>query len=155
VIPAVRTIALPCCLESSLGKENAMLPPPIALGLSLCDYVIVEEGTKKVSLIGTFTGIVVDHFPAVPQLFSVFSALIDGLGNATMKIAITNQETSEEIYARERQIHFPSRLTEVFIHYRIGQCRFASPGLYQATLFVDNDWVAQRQFRVYSSGTMP
>jgi hypothetical protein len=31
-----------------------MIPPPIALGLALCDYVIVEERTKKVSLIGRF-----------------------------------------------------------------------------------------------------
>jgi hypothetical protein len=31
-----------------------MIPTPVALGLTLCDYVIVEEGTKKESLIGTF-----------------------------------------------------------------------------------------------------
>ena len=132
-----------------------MVPPPIALGLTLCDYVIVEEGTKKVSLIGTFTGIAVEHFPAVPQPFSVFSALIDGMGNATMRIEVTNQETGEEVYARDRPIHFPDRLTEVYIHYRVRQCRFQNPGWYQATLFVDNDWVAQRRFRVHSLGAMP
>jgi len=131
-----------------------VVPPPIALGLTLCDYFIVEEGTKKVSLIGTFTGISVDHFPAVPQPFSVFSALIDGLGNATMRIEVTNLETGQEIYARDRPLHFPNRLTEIYVHYRIRQCRFPSSGWYQATLFVDNDWVAQRQIRVYQSGEM-
>jgi hypothetical protein len=72
-----------------------MVPPPIALGLTLCDYVIVEEGTKKVSLIGTFTGIAVDHFPAVPQPFSVFSALIDGLGDATMNRRLAKRSIPE------------------------------------------------------------
>lgn len=31
-----------------------MVSIPVAIGLSLCDYVTVEDGTKKVSLIGAF-----------------------------------------------------------------------------------------------------
>ncbi len=40
-----------------------MGPRPVVLGLSLWDYVLVEERTKKVSLIGMFTGLGVSDFP--------------------------------------------------------------------------------------------
>jgi hypothetical protein len=42
-----------------------MNPPPVAVGLMLCHHVYVEEGeTKRVSLIGSFTDLRVDGFPA-------------------------------------------------------------------------------------------
>ena len=38
-----------------------MLPPALALGLTLCDYVLIEEGTRRVSLIGTLTRVTADR----------------------------------------------------------------------------------------------
>jgi hypothetical protein len=57
-----------------------MASRPVAIGMTLCDYVIVEEKTKKVSLIGAFTGMRVSRFPSDPSPFSVYAALTDGLG---------------------------------------------------------------------------
>jgi hypothetical protein len=42
-----------------------MNPLPVAVGLMLCHHGYVEEGeTKRVSLIGSFTDLRVDGFPA-------------------------------------------------------------------------------------------
>ena len=59
-----------------------MIPPPVAVSLTLCNHVMVEEGgTRRVSLIGGFSRLRVTSFPATPA-FYVFAALTDGLGNA-------------------------------------------------------------------------
>jgi hypothetical protein len=128
-----------------------MIPCPIALGLTVCDYVIIEERTKKVSLIGGFTGIGVSRFPAVPAPFSVFAVLTDGLGDATIKLSVSQLDTQEQVLSREMPGHFPDRLAELRIHFRISQASFPSPGWYQVSLLVDGEWVAQRRIRVYLS----
>src|SRR5262249_33631572 len=42
-----------------------------------------------------------------------------------------------------------SVVAEVVYHLRSHRCVFPAPGLYQFTLMVDGDWVAQRRLRVY------
>jgi hypothetical protein len=130
-----------------------MDPRPVVLGLSLCDYVIVEERTKKVSLIGTFTGLAVADFPAHVPPFSAFAVLTDGLGSATMELLATHMDTNEEVYSHQAAITFPDKLTEISYHLRVHQCVFPAPGIYQFTLTLDGEWIAQRRLRVYQRGT--
>jgi hypothetical protein len=132
-----------------------MIPPPLSPGLYLCDYVIVEENTRKVSLIGCFTGMGLDEFPSMPQPFSVFSTLSDGLGNGRIRLVVGQPEKDEIVYEREGTVHFPDKVTEVYLHFRVRECEFPEPGLYQFTLLVDNEWVAQRPIRVYRKGKQP
>jgi len=127
----------------------------VALGLTLCDYVIVEEKTKKVSLIGCFTGIAANHFPAAVQPFSVFAVLTDGLGDATIKLSVSRLDTQEEVLTRQMAYRFPDRLVEVRVHFRITQAVLPDPGWYQCTLFVDGQWVAHRRVNVYLSQGLP
>ena len=68
-----------------------MIPPPVALGL--CEKAIVEEGTKNLTLVNTFTTMFVDGFPSPPQRFAAYAALTDGLGNATIQLGLTHLET--------------------------------------------------------------
>jgi hypothetical protein len=46
-----------------------MIPTPIAVGLTLCDYVSIEEGTRKVHFLGSFRRSAVSGFPAVLSPF--------------------------------------------------------------------------------------
>jgi hypothetical protein len=55
-----------------------MNPLPTVLGLTLCEKAIVEEGTKNLTLVSTFTKLVVDGFPSLPQLFVLYAALTEG-----------------------------------------------------------------------------
>jgi hypothetical protein len=125
-----------------------MVPPPVALGLILCDYVIVEERTRKVSLIGTFTVIRAASFPALAQPFSAFALLTDGQGDARITLSVSQLQTQEAVYRREMVGLFTDKLAELRVHFRVSQCPFPAPGWYQVTLLVDGDWVAQRLIRV-------
>jgi hypothetical protein len=81
-----------------------MTPRPIALGVTLCDAFIVEEGTKKVTLVGGFDQLRVGVFPAVSVPFSVYAALMDGAGDGAVQLVVTRLETDQVIYTLERPV---------------------------------------------------
>jgi hypothetical protein len=126
--------------------------PPVVISLTLCDYVIVEERTKKVSLIGTFTGLRVADFPATPPAFSVFAILTDAVGDVTINLSMTHLATNSEIPLHRARLRFPDKLAEMRYHVRLRDCTFPLPGLYQFTVLANREWVADRRLRVYPTG---
>ena len=129
-----------------------MIPPPIALALTLCEKAVVEEGTKNLTLVNTFTTMFMEHFPSLPQRFALYAALTDGLGDATIELVLTHLETDHEIRFLQMPVRFLDRLSEVRILYRLNGIIFPQPGRYQFSLFVDGDWIAQRRFQLQERG---
>jgi hypothetical protein len=125
-----------------------MNPPPIVLGLAICEKVIVEEGTKNVTLVSTFTKLIIEEFPSPPQRFAVYIVLTEGIGDAKMKMLITSLENDEVIHTDEFTVRFPNRLMEVRVLFRVARCSFPRAGKYQVTLFLDDDWLAERQIQL-------
>ena len=125
-----------------------MIPTPSAIGLTICDQILIEEGTRRISLIGVSGAIRLSDFPAVAPPFGVFSVLTGGRGDGTLALTITQVETDEEIYRWQHAIRFADRLANVHVVFRIRGCRFPAPGLYLVTLLVDSEWVAQRRIRI-------
>ena len=104
------------------------------------------------SLIGCFIEIEFDGFPAFADPFSVFSTLTDGLGNVLIRLVVAQPDKNEIVYEREVAVDFPDKLTEVNLHFRVPDCEFPEPGLYEFTLLVDNEWVPDRSLLVYQTG---
>jgi hypothetical protein len=125
-----------------------MYPPPIALGLTLCEKVIVEETTRNTTLVSTFTKLFADDFPSRPERFAFASVLTGGQGEASVDLVLTHLESDDEVYAIHGATRFPDRIAEVKLVFHIRDCSFPSPGSYDATLFVDGDPVARRKFTV-------
>ncbi len=125
-----------------------MVPLPVVLGLSVCERVIVEEGTQNLTLVSCFTKMLVDQFPSQPCPLAAMAAFRDGLGNANIELVITHADSDEEVYSYRGTIQFPDRLTEVRAIVRINNCTFPTPGRYQFTLLIDGEGGAQRQIRV-------
>jgi hypothetical protein len=91
-------------------------------------------------------------FPATPPPFSAFAVLTDYQGDAAIKLLGLRLDTQEELYSRAASFHFPSKLSEARVHFRVNQCVFPAPGWYQFTLLVNGQWVAHRRVRVYLKG---
>jgi hypothetical protein len=125
-----------------------MIPLPVVLDLTPCDYVIVEEGTKKVSVIGSIGKLTATQFPFTPPPFWVHMAFTDAVGDATIDLVIMRLDTLEEVYSRQRQITFSDRLDVFHLMFRIRDFSFETPGVYQVGLYVDREWAAQRRLRV-------
>ena len=132
-----------------------MATPPVALGLTLCDYVLIEEGSRRVSLIGSLMRMVADRFPHAPPTFCIHAALTDGRGDVTLDLVATRLDTYETVASRKRQIHFTDRLEELQVIFRIKDWTFPAPGLYEIALLVDNEPIAQRRIRVFSTEEAP
>ena len=126
-----------------------MTPQPVALGLNLCEKVIVEKGTNNVTLVSNFTKLIVEEFPSPPQRFAVYAALTDGLGDATINLVVTHLDTDEVINTYRASVHFPDRLFEVRVLFRLSECSFPAPGRYQFSLLIDGEWIAHRQLEVF------
>jgi hypothetical protein len=125
-----------------------MVPPPVVLGLSICEKVIVEEGTRNVTLVSTFTKLVVGEFPSPSQKFAVYTVLTEGEGEGTIDLVVTQLETSEKVFEGSLPVRFTDRLMELRILFRVMTCVFPEPGMYQITLLLDGEWLAQRSLRV-------
>ena len=132
-----------------------MFPTPQALGLTLCERVIIEQGTKNPTLVGIFLAMKVEGFPSEPAQFSVFASLMDGSGSGIIELVAVRLETDEQVYSQRGQVMFPHRLAVVNVHFRVSKIRFPSPGLYAFMLFIDGELIAQRRVEVYQREGSP
>jgi hypothetical protein len=123
---------------------------PVAIGLLLCEQVIVEENTRNVTPVNCFTKQFVERFPSEPLSFNVAVFLTDGLGEMDLTLVIETLELGEEIYNRKIPVRFDNPLLEYRFLIRVRNCRFSAPGHYQATLLAQDEFVAHRKFRVLS-----
>ena len=121
---------------------------PVAIALTLCDYVVVEEGTHKVSLIGMLKDWRVRRFPFVPPRFFAHVALTDGLGDVTISLVVSRLETNEDLYSLSTSIHFADKLREKQVVFRIAKLSIPAPGAYQFTILANGEWTGQRRVEV-------
>ncbi len=84
---------------------------PIATGLFLCDQLIVEHRTMKVSPFGIFTRLNAEGFPHTARPFSVFASLTDGLGRGLLRATAHRLDNLELVYQYENWYDFSDPLT--------------------------------------------
>jgi len=130
-----------------------MVPTPQALALAICDYVVVEEGRRNVSHIGSFTAIRPPHLPFVRPLCA-YAVLTGGQEEASVELTLTHMESDEEVYSLRSSVRLPDRLAEVRILFRVSECDFPEAGSYLFTLLIDGDWVAHRRINVRPPETL-
>jgi hypothetical protein len=125
-----------------------MNPPPVILGLLLCKYVHFEEGdSRNASLIGCFSKLRVESFPATPP-FYLYALPTNAVGEVTMKVMVERLDTGDELYHREGRVTFLDKLGTYQLSSAVRRCTFPDEGWYQINLLADGQWVAQRRFQV-------
>jgi hypothetical protein len=120
-----------------------MIQIPNAVGLLLYEKAIVEEGTKRVTLVNTYTRLQVARLPSPPQQLLVHAMLTDGLGMMPLSLVILRLDTLENIVVESGEVSFSSPLDERRLYYRVNAVRFPVAGRYQITLLANWEWVAQ------------
>ena len=132
-----------------------MVPLPQALALTLCERIIVEEGTRNLTLVSTFLSRRVVSFPSEPVVFSVIVPLVGGSGTGTIELAVVRLQTDETIYSQQGTISFPDRLLVVNAQFRVSKLRFPASGFYSFMTLIDGELIAQRRLRVYQGDHTP
>lgn len=121
---------------------------PVAVGLLLCEQVVVEEKTRNATLVNCFTRRTVEQLPSEPISFVVFAILTDGQGEVQLEVVVQRLDTLEEISHRTLSFRFADPLKEARCLFRLRDCSFPVAGYYQVTLLADGESVAQRRFQI-------
>jgi hypothetical protein len=128
-------------------------PTPVTLSMSLCDYVIIEEGTGKASLIGCFDKLALPRFPSQPRAFFLAAELTGGHGQARVGVRIARPDSDETIKLTHGDVYFRDRLFVVRYSTRVMNLSFPVPGRYAVHLLVDGELAAQRILEVTPGGS--
>jgi hypothetical protein len=121
---------------------------PTARGLAVCEQVIIEEGTKNVTLVNCFTGKRARRFPAEEIKFVVFAFLSAGEGEINIEVNVESLTDFTAFYQRFQRLQLVDRMVEVRFIYRINECVFPEPGHYQVNLLAEGEILAQQRILI-------
>jgi hypothetical protein len=120
-----------------------MVHPPTAVGLIVCERIIIEETTRHRTLVNSMTSVRFPTFPSPPQRIEVYAVLRDGQGEGMMSFTVTRLDLLEEIVEYSWPIRFRDPLHVVQVMLTLPGLSFPAPGRYQFALVADGDLVAQ------------
>ena len=134
--------------DSTDKKAPVRKPKPSVLSINVCDTIIRDEGTKKVSLIGLFNTIKANSFPCThPQMY-VYVALTNGHGTYKTEVRFVRINTDKPLAGIAGELAFPSPLHVVELNVCWQGLRFEEPGDYLVEVLCDGDAVGDRKFRI-------
>ena len=134
-----------------------MAVKPILLALILCDSIIREAQTNKLSLIGTFNNVFAASFPCTHPNISVYIAITKGRGRIACKLRMTSLTDDRMIFELPGQIEFGGPITVGELAFQLQQIRFETPGVYAVEFWAGGDLLGSRKLNVQKleKGTQP
>lgn len=121
---------------------------PVVRGLFLCDLVISDAQSGKVSLINLFDRFRVPSFPSPPKPCVAYAFLTDGSGEVDLTIEIEALASLEQVYSYKTRIRFPDRVGATHFKFTVTDCSFTRPGSYQVVLYANKNPIAQTRLEV-------
>jgi hypothetical protein len=122
---------------------------PVAIGLLVCEQVVIEEGTRNATLVNCFTHRRVKEIPSPPIPFVVLALLTDGIGEISLEMKIQRLDTLEVIARSQGSVQFPDPLREVRFHLRFRDCSFPVAGIYDVVLLAEGEPIASRRIVIH------
>lgn len=121
---------------------------PIVLAINICDEIIRDEASKKLSLIGLFSNIHAGKFPAKHPSMHVYVSLTDGHGTCQGELRFVNESTDEIMFSSKGKVPFETPLQTIELNFEMKNLNFEGPGTYSVEFFCDDQLVGRRQFVV-------
>ena len=128
---------------------------PIVLAIVLCDTIIREAGTGKLSLIGTFSGIFSNTFPCTHGSISVYVAITEGRGRVPCKLRMVSLNTNQSVFELPGQIEFGGPTAVAELVFQLQQLRFEEPGVYAIEFWGNNELLGSRKLNVQKAEPRP
>ncbi len=125
-----------------------MLQRPTAVGLILCQEVIIEETTRRATLVNTMDWLRCPAFPSPPQRLVAYAVLRDGLGDAAMALTVSRLDTLDELKEKRWRMRFADPLRHLRVVMRYTDLFFPVPGRYAFGLSADGELVTQTVLQV-------
>ena len=123
-------------------------PKPTVLSINICDTVVRDEETKKVSLYGLFSVIQAVSFPAVHKVMHVYVALTNGHGKYEIGIQFVNLKDSKALIEMKGDVTFVSPLQVAELNLKWEGIRFKEQGDYEVEILCNGERIGGRKFKV-------
>lgn len=115
-------------------------PTPNVLALLVCDQIITDRITGKVSLIGMFSKVHGRRFPAAHPTMSVFVAMTDGHGRTELTIRIVDaNEARPPIVEGRGAVDFKDPRAIAHLALQFNGLRFPEAGPYRVQLWAEQE----------------
>jgi hypothetical protein len=122
---------------------------PYAQCLVVCDLVIREANTGKHSLIGIFSHIGAQRFPAVHPRLSVYLALSDGVGEVPIRLAIVDaRDSNRRLVQAETVVRLQDARTVAEAAIEFPNIVFPEAADYRVQLYADDTLLMERRLMV-------
>ena len=122
---------------------------PILKAMLLCDQTLVEEGTKKRSLIGLFDRVSTAQMPTVHPSMSVYVQFreVEGVFDFTLELYdLAEGKALHKAMIKNFKVHERSRDCELV--FNLLATRFEHPGEYEFRIYIDDTVFGQKSFQV-------
>lgn len=123
-------------------------PAPHVLSINICDSVIRDEATKKVSLIGIFNTIKANSLPCKHSLLHAYVALTNGHGKYKTEVRFSHLGEQKPIAAMVGDLEFQNPLQVIELNLRWQNLSFDKDGEYVVEVFCNGSLIGTRRFRV-------
>lgn len=121
---------------------------PIVMSINVCDEIIRDEISKKISLIGLFSQIQITTFPAQHPSLHVYVSLTDGHGEYEGELRFVSEEDNNVIASMKGKVPFQNPLQTVELNFTINNLKFERPGKYRVEFLCGGEPVGSKQFIV-------
>ncbi len=122
---------------------------PILKAMLLCDQTILEEGTKKRSLIGLFDRIKTMQIPTVHPAMSIYVQFreVEGTFDFTLELYdLAGEKSLHRAMVKSFKVQEKSRDCELV--FNLLSVRFEHPGDYEFRIYINDYVFGQKSFQV-------
>ena len=120
---------------------------PEVLAMILCDQVIRDVGTGKVTVVGSFSSVTADAFPTYHPHMAVYVALTDGEGDYAGRLRFVHAETEEELMHTDGAFALSDPLQVAELQFNIPALPLPHAGKYRMDFFCDGQLLKSRWFQ--------
>lgn len=123
--------------------------PPTCKAMLVCDQVIVERDTEKISVIGSYTTLSLERASQQIGPFSIFLQLTAGSAECHVIIEVHDLRDGEVVSKSDpRQVHFEDRLEVLNLIASWPAIPIEHDGVYDVVAFADGVEIGRQRLQV-------
>lgn len=128
--------------------SNYAPPTPVLIAFLVCDYVIQDSLGRKPTLVGIFSNIWVQEFPASHSSSWLYAKLIDCEGDYAIKIEFVRVATQEVLMEGHGNGTSSNRHLNVEIISQLPELSIPAAGEYEFRLWMNDKFIANVRINV-------
>ena len=138
-------------MSSEGPSHRVAVPPPKCKAMLLCDQAIVEAGTGKVSIIGTFDRCSVVSLPGRTIPFTIYVVLIEGVVGHDYEIAVEFHDLNDNLLVSRTigsRALWTEKLSRISIVMPVAPILINHPGEYDLVVLADDQEIDRQRLSV-------